>query len=238
MKKRPRLPSPALAIALIALFLALGGSALAASRAGLVRIADSKKASRVARVDPSGRLEIGDGNGPLTVDGNVKVDNGSAPLTVAGNVKVDNGTGPLAVDGTVDTQPAAPSAYLHTATFSITQARGCVQVAQPPTSQAMVVGDVRIDVFNVSTTGPDQDIALYGDSTCTTQVGDVNPATVGETTLPFDPGLAIPAGSGMSARALGTVEAEVYTDAFAVPASAVPAAAHHTVHHTVQEPRQ
>jgi len=223
MKKRLRLPSPALAISLIALFLALGGSALAASRAGRVKIVDSKKPSHVARVDAQGQLEVGDGNGPLTVDGNVTVGNGTAPLTVAGNVKVDKGSAPLTVDGTVDTQPAAPSSNLHMVNVALGDPEGCVQIAHPPAGQAMVVREVRIDVFSDPSPGLAQAVALYSAPNCNDLVGDMNPATVGETTIPFDPGLAIPVGSAMSARAFGAVEAEGYTDAFAVPASAVPA---------------
>ena len=52
----------------IALFVALGGTALAATGT-LVNIADPDNASRVARVDPSGGLRVSDGAGRLTIDG-------------------------------------------------------------------------------------------------------------------------------------------------------------------------
>jgi hypothetical protein len=89
----------------------------------------------------------------------------------------------------------------------------------------MVVREVRIDVFSVTSPGPDRDVLVFRDKTCTSPVADVNPATVGETVMPFDPGLGISANSGLSARLSGAVEAEVYTDAYSVSSGAVPSAA-------------
>jgi hypothetical protein len=57
----------------------------------------------------TGAVTASDGSGPLTVDGTVKVANGTGPLTVDGTVKVANGTGPLSIDGTVRSQPVAPA---------------------------------------------------------------------------------------------------------------------------------
>jgi hypothetical protein len=68
-------------------------------------------------------------------------------------------------------------------------------------------------------------VALYDDTTCSNLVGDVNPPTVGETVLPFDPGLGIASGSGLSMITNGSVAAEVYTDGYAVPPGQVPVAA-------------
>jgi hypothetical protein len=66
--RRLRRPSPALVVAFVALVVALGGTALAAT-GQLVNIADGSKAANVAHVTNGGRLEVGDGDGPLTVDG-------------------------------------------------------------------------------------------------------------------------------------------------------------------------
>jgi hypothetical protein len=149
------------------------------------------------------------------------------PTTPANVAHVDK-TGRLQVAAqvanTVNTQLAPPSAYLHTTTFAVTSSRGCLVIATPPAGKAMIVRDARIDVFADPSPGPDEDLLIFGDTTCTSQVGDVNPATVGETVLPFDPGLGIKAGSGLSARANGMVEAEVYTDGYAVASGSVPTA--------------
>jgi hypothetical protein len=54
-----------------------------------------------AKVDPGNKLRIGDGSGPLSVDGTVRVGDGTGPLSVDGTVRVGDGAGPLSVDGTV-----------------------------------------------------------------------------------------------------------------------------------------
>jgi hypothetical protein len=184
-------PSTGTILGGLALFIAIGGTALAATGT-VVNIADPSNASRVAHVDPNGKLQVGGG--------------------------------PVSVNGTVTAQLATPSAYLHVMHFAITSSSGCVVVAQPPTGKAMVVRDVRVDVFGDPTPGPDNDLTVYRDSACTAIVADVNPATVGETVLPFDPGLGIASGSGLAVRASGGVEAEVYMDAYSVPSGQVPAA--------------
>jgi hypothetical protein len=63
-------PSTGTILGALALFVALGGTALAATGT-IVNIADPTTASNVAHVDATGRLEVGDGSGPLTIDGTV-----------------------------------------------------------------------------------------------------------------------------------------------------------------------
>jgi hypothetical protein len=125
----------------------------------------------------------------------------------------------------VTAQQAAPVNYFHQTTFAITTSRGCLVIAIPPARRALVVRDVRVDVFADPTPGPDNDLVVFGDATCTDTVGDVNPGALGETVLPFDPGLGVAATSGLSARATGGVEAETYVDGYTVAPSSVPAPA-------------
>jgi hypothetical protein len=61
-------PSPALLIGLLALVVATTGTAVAATGTG-VNIVDGTNAAQVAKVDTGGALKVGDGSGPLTVDG-------------------------------------------------------------------------------------------------------------------------------------------------------------------------
>src|SRR3954469_6618428 len=68
--RRLRHPSPAAVLAFIALMVALGGTALAAT-GQLVNIADGTNASRLTKVDVDGKLAVGDGSGSLTVDATV-----------------------------------------------------------------------------------------------------------------------------------------------------------------------
>src|SRR4051794_27335088 len=66
-----RRPSPASVLAFIALMVALGGTALAAT-GQIVNIGDGTTAGRLAKVDADGKLLVGDGSGNMTIDGNVK----------------------------------------------------------------------------------------------------------------------------------------------------------------------
>jgi hypothetical protein len=182
-------PSTGTILGALALFIALGGTALAATGT-VVNIADPTTASHIAKVDANGKLQIGGG--------------------------------PVSLTGTATTQIAAPSTYLHSRSFP--SAGNCTVVATPPAGKAMIVRDMRINVYQDPIPGPGQYVSVYADTVCANLVGDVNAGTVGETVLPFDPGLGIPAGSGLSVVVGGSVGAEVYTDGYAVPANQVPAA--------------
>ncbi len=67
-----RRPGPALIVACLALLLAAGGVAYATTISATgqaVNLVDPSTASHKAKVDAAGRLLVGDGAGPLTVDG-------------------------------------------------------------------------------------------------------------------------------------------------------------------------
>jgi hypothetical protein len=194
-------PSTGTILGAVALFIALGGTALAATGT-VVNIADPTNASNVAKVDANGKLQVGGG--------------------------------PVSLTGTVTTQLAAPSTYLHFRSFPT--AGHCAVVATPPAGKAMILRDVRIDVYQDPMPGSGQYVSLYSDTVCANLVGDVNPGTVGETVLPFDPGLGVQAGSGLSVLVGGSVGTEVYTDGYAVPPGQVPAAEAAT--NRVQLPQQ
>jgi hypothetical protein len=61
-------PSPALLVGLLALGVATTGTAVAATSTP-VTITDGTNSAQVAKVDTGGALKVGDGSGPLTVDG-------------------------------------------------------------------------------------------------------------------------------------------------------------------------
>jgi hypothetical protein len=62
--------NPAMIVAFIALLIALGGTALAAT-GQIVNITDPSDSSHKATVSADGSLQVGDASGPLTVDGAV-----------------------------------------------------------------------------------------------------------------------------------------------------------------------
>jgi hypothetical protein len=175
-----------------ALFVALGGTAMAAASA--VNIADPTTPSRIAHVDASGKLEVGDGAGALTVN------------------------------GTVTTQQAAPGSFVHGAAFGLSSTRGCVKIANAPADKAMIIKEVRVDVFADPSPGIGQTVELFSDPSCAVLVADVNPPGLGQTVVPFDPGVGIKAGSAMGAIVSGSVQAETYSDGYLVSSSLVPSA--------------
>jgi hypothetical protein len=172
-----------------ALFIALGGTGLAATGT-VVNIADGTNAARVAHVNASGGLQVG---------------------------------------GTVTTQLATPANFAHPFVINVSSASGCVKIANAPVGQALVVRQVRIDVFLDPTPGANQDIELFQGGSCVTLIGDVNPSSVGQIVVPFDPGVGVPSGSSLSALVTGSVKAETYTDGYLVPSAQVPAAPGKTI---------
>ena len=61
-------PSPAMVVAIVAIVVATAGTAFAAT-GQLVNIVDPSDSARAAKVGSTGKLHVGDGSGPLTVDG-------------------------------------------------------------------------------------------------------------------------------------------------------------------------
>jgi hypothetical protein len=86
-----------------------------------------------------------------------------------------------------------------------------------------IIRNVKVDVFTDPTPGAGQRVDIFAGNACGILVADVNPPGVGVTLWPFDPGVAIPAGSSLSVNVAGAVQAEVYADGYTVPAAAVPA---------------
>lgn len=119
-------------------------------------------------------------------------------------------------------QEVSPSTYFHNTTFSIQGSAGCVPILSPPTGKALIIRQVRVDAFVVSSTGNAENVAIFADGTCTSEVADVNPATVGLYTSTFDPGLVLPNGSAMSVKVGNDIQAEVYVDGYKVDSSVVP----------------
>jgi len=197
-----RFPRPSTGTILggVALFVALSGTAVAAAPT-VVNIADPAAPAHKATVDATGHLKVGDGAGPLTVDGSVGL--------------------------------AAPSAFVHGSVLGM-ERPGCVLVFAAPTGKALIVRDVRVDVYGDPTPGSGNTISFYTGTGCASIVADVNPPGVGETVLPFDPGLAIPQGQGLYATTGGNVEAETYADGYTVPATQVPASAVRVTGHSAQ----
>jgi hypothetical protein len=143
--------------------------------------------------------------------------------TAANVAKVTSG-GSLQISGAVTATPTSASNYLEGNVFGLTSSRGCMPVLAPPSGKAMIVTDLEVDTFNDPTPGPSNNVMVFVGA-CTQAVADVNPASVGGTPISLGAGVAIPAGSELSAFADGGVQAEVYAYGYSVSASSVPSIA-------------
>ena len=113
------------------------------------------------------------------------------------------------------------------------------QVIAAPPGRALVVTSIAYNVFKATVTGTNHFIGIAvskTNNTCAQVVIDptsgltaanLNPATVGETVIPFQPGLVVPAGRALCAFNFDptNIGAEVYAYGFTIAAAAAPAGA-------------
>jgi hypothetical protein len=132
--------------------------------------------------------------------------------------------GSLQITGSVTATPSSPGNYVRGAAFDVAGGGGCVKVLAPPAGKALIVRNAEIDTFDDPSPGFGQTVELFV-GPCGELVADVNPPEIGPTSLAWDPGLAVPAGSELSAVGTGSLSAEVYASGYLVSASSVPAAA-------------
>jgi hypothetical protein len=141
------------------------------------------------------------------------------PASASRIAKVSSGGG-LKVSGSVTAVQAAPADLVRGFAFPTGT---CATVAAPPAGKALVITSVLVDTYEDPTPGSGQFVSIYTGAPCNTLVADVNPPTVGATSIPIPTGLAIPNGQSLSAFVGGAVAAEVYAYGYTVNASAVPA---------------
>lgn len=189
--RAPLLPT---AISLLALTIAMGGTAVAVAPT-VVNIADPTTPTNTAHVDAAGKMSVGDGAGAVTVD------------------------------GTVTSQVAPSTTVLHFAANVPAGSGGCLVLATPPAGKAMIVDQVRVNVTSDPAPGSGHNLGFYTGQ-CVRFVGEVTPATVGQTAMTFGAGLGINAASNLpslNVQQNSAVAANVFVDAHTVASSAVPA---------------
>jgi hypothetical protein len=148
-----------------------------------------------------------------------------AKVDAGGSVHVGDGTGPLSVDGTVTARPTSLSALVHGAN-SATSASSCVPVLTAPAGKALIVTVAHVDIYDNPTPGFGNYVALYvgsGPTNCADLVTIVNTPGVQTTALPFEAGLAIPAGKSLNMAVGGGVSAQAFAFGYTVSPSSVPA---------------
>ena len=165
-------PSPAMVVAVVAVVVATGGTAFAAT-GQLVNIVDPGNAARAATVDASGQLNVGDGGGGLTVDGTTTSRESPANALFRSFVFPNGSSGDCVA---LATPPAGKALIV----------------------KSVALDTVVIDSPGA---GKFAGLYL-GASTCESFVMEINPSGVGLLNQPFEPGLAVPAGQRLWVRAL------------------------------------
>jgi len=135
---------------------------------------------------------------------------------------------------------ANPGAYVNTG--FVTSTGGVVIVVSPPSGDALIVNTIHIDTQSDPTPGMLAYVSLFIETglACTgNPVGTyeqlVNPGSLGETDVPYSPGLAVPAGDALCAVAQDNLEVNLSVSGYTVPSSEVPAG---PVHPGPAVPRQ
>jgi hypothetical protein len=134
------------------------------------------------------------------------------------------------------TTTVAPKAYVNTQSFDVSGTGPVVALATAPSGFALIVTTIHLDTFTDPAPGAGQFIEFQ----VTTggcpgnQVGSydelVTPGAIGETDIPFTPGLAVPAGDILCAGGVGSIQTEVSITGYTVPSSEVPAGPLHWRH--------
>lgn len=104
-------------------------------------------------------------------------------------------------------------------------ARARQTVAAPPSGKALVVKTLIIDVYEMSTPGVSAFLAfaIGKADVCETGYTYLDLPGIGPFTIPFEPGLVVPAGYSLYGYQTGGVSARTTVTGYLVPASSVPA---------------
>ena len=130
-----------------------------------------------------------------------------------------------------------PKAYVNTGTAEITSGlNGYAIIASPPSGDALIVTTIHIDTFYDPAPETNQYLLFFiaPSTTCAGSIVDpyqtiVTPSSIGETDIPFTPGLAIPAGDALCAEATNNIEGYGSATGYTVPSGEVPAGPLHRV---------
>jgi hypothetical protein len=159
--------SPAMIVSVAALFISLGGVAVAAST--LVNITDPFKGYK-ARVTPNGDLQI---------------------------------------------TTAAPASFFTPVLTTVSSS--CVTLVQAPAGRALVIRQIRADVYSNPAPGTGKEFVIYRGPNCVIghEVAGLIPPNTASFVIPFDPGLALGHSTSLSAIGVG-VSGRFYVDGYYV----------------------
>jgi hypothetical protein len=98
----------------------------------------------------------------------------------------------------------------------------CTPTQPVPGTAAFVLKEAQFNVYVVGATGQGNNVSLYEGPGCAgNPIARINPAAVGSSVVPFDPGIAMKPGQVFSARSIGSISAEIFLHGYVVTASGV-----------------
>jgi hypothetical protein len=201
MTSRLKAPSPGLAVGIVALVVAFSGTAYAVT-SSQVTIVDGTSGD-AATVDPTGHVKVGDGDGPLTVNGTV---NGRvAPPATYFHASVSSGAGSACLS--FDMPPAGKALVVRSAVVD-------------------VIGDSTPTTYHLYNLWLlDQNHTCADGSQVYVGHVSVDPGSGNPLQVNFDPGIAVPEGAHFAVNgggAVGDLDAEIFIYGYTVPSAQVP----------------
>jgi hypothetical protein len=132
-------------------------------------------------------------------------------------------------DGQLLTTTTDPSTFVNNTAIEVDGGTGYQPVFTAPTGNAVVVTTIHLDTASDPTPGPTENIVftVQPGTGCpgSSRVGDyselVSPGSLGETDIPFNPGLAIPTGDALCAKSSGPI-VDLSVTGYLVSSIAVP----------------
>ncbi|SRR5579871_684018 len=159
---------------------------------------------------------------------------------------VGNNVAGVTNDGQLLTVTTDPGSFVNNGENFVDGENPWTAIISPPSGVAMVVTEIHMNTASVPPAGPGGGFALniQTGTACTSGsvVGSyaesLTPGSIGETDIPFSPGLAIPAGDALCVTPNGApdaLEADFSVTGYLVPSNEVPAG---PLHRAPAMPRQ
>lgn len=155
-------------------------------------------------------------------------------LAPAGAIAATNLVGIVASNGARASVTAA--GQLRVAEASATSFRelkaisttGCAKLIKVPANDGFIIKSVTFDTWDDPTPGGGNFASVYLGSGCNPnqEVIVINPGSVGGTTVPLDPGFAVPPNGVLTYNVAGNVSADVYVTGYLVPKADVASGTH------------
>lgn len=169
----------------------------------------------LAKVSSDGRLQVGDGSGPLTVDGTV---------TLAGSLNLDE---PIEVTGTVTDQNAIdPSQYVRLA-VPVPGDGECDLAYTVPAGSDLVITSIQVaplvvaEFDAVPDPKPFRDVTFHLGAACGVPFSAAAMTSADTAILPFVPGVLAPSGSDLRVANMADtiVDGFVFVFGYLIPTS-------------------